>query len=368
MPDPRISKLAKLMVHYSLELKPGQQLVIQTHPLAEELTLAVYEEALKAGAFVTILQNTPGAQEVFFKYASNAQLEYISPLTKQVVETFDAQLQIWSEHNTHSLSGIDPERMAIAARAGAPIMKTHMERSANQELRWCLTVYPTHAMAQDADMSLADYREFVYGAGMLNEADPVSCWKKVGQEQQKMADWLKGRDKVQLKGSNVDLKLSIKDRLFIPCDGKVNFPDGEIFTGPVEDSVEGWVRFKYPAIEYGQEVTDIQLWFEKGRVVKETAGKNQELLTAQLNTDAGARTLGEFGIGTNYGIKRFTKNMLFDEKMGGTIHLAAGAGYPESGSKNQSGIHWDMLCDMNDAEIHVDGDLFYKDGKPVIIT
>ena len=164
----------------------------------------------------------------------------------------------------------------------------------------------------------------------------------------------------------MDLKMSIKDRLFIPCDGQVNFPDGEIFTGPVEDSVEGWVRFKYPAIEYGQEVTDIQLWFEKGRVVKETASKNQELLTAQLNTDAGARSLGEFGIGTNYGITRFTKNMLFDEKMGGTIHLAVGAGYPESGSKNESGIHWDMLCDMNDAEIRVDGDLFYKNGKPVI--
>jgi aminopeptidase len=190
--------------------------------------------------------------------------------------------------------------------------------------------------------------------------------KKVGREQRKLVDWLKGRDQVQLKGSNVDLKMSIKERLFIPCDGKFNFPDGEIFTGPVEDSVEGWVRFKYPAIEHGQEVTDIQLWFEKGRVVKETAGKNQELLTAQLNTDAGARTLGEFGIGTNYAIKRFTKNMLFDEKMGGTIHLAVGAGYPESGSKNESSIHWDMLCDMNNAEIHVDGDLFYKDGKPVI--
>jgi len=366
MPDPRITKLAKVMVYYSLALQPGQQFAILTHPLADEMTLAVYEEAIKAGAFVTILPNTPGAQEVFYKYASDAQLDYVSPLTKTVIETFDAHLRIWSEHNTHSLSGVDPERMAHAARAGAPLMKVSMERSAKEELRWCITVYPTHAMAQDADMSLTDYREFVYGAGMLNEDDPVAHWKKVGREQQKLVDWLKGRDQVQLKGPNVDLKMSIKERHFIPCDGKFNFPDGEIFTGPVEDSVEGWVRFKYPAIEHGQEVTDIQLWFEQGRVVKETAGKNQELLTAQLNTDAGARTLGEFGIGTNYAIKRFTKNMLFDEKMGGTIHLAVGAGYPESGSKNESGIHWDMLCDMNDAEIHVDGDLFYKDGKPAI--
>jgi aminopeptidase len=234
---------------------------------------------------------------------------------------------------------------------------------ANKELRWCGTAFPTHASAQEADMSLADYCEFVYGAGMLNDDDPVAYWKKVGQEQQKLADWLKGRDLVALKGSNVDLKMSIKDRIFIPCDGKENFPDGEIFTGPVEDSVEGWVRFRYPAIFSGEEVTDIVLWFEKGKVVKETASKNQELLTAQLNTDAGARYLGEFGIGTNYGITRFTKEMLFDEKIGGTIHLAVGAGLPESGSKNESGIHWDMLCDMHDAEMRADGELFYRNGK-----
>jgi aminopeptidase len=366
MSDPRVSKLAKLMVHYSLELKPGQQVLIRTHPIAEELTLAVYEEAIQAGAHVFIQNVVPGVDEIFFKHASDAQLDYVSPIRKLITETFDATLNLWTEHNTRALSGIDPKRMARVARAGASLSKLFGERAANGDLRWCLTVFPNQAMAQEADMSLSDYREFVYGAGMLNEDDPVAYWRKVGQEEQKLVDWLKDRDKVQLTGSNVDLKMSIKERVFIPCDGKVNFPDGEIFTGPVEDSVEGWVRFKYPAIEYGQEVTDIQLWFEKGRVVKESASKNQELLTAQLNTDEGARTLGEFGIGTNYGITRFTKNMLFDEKMGGTIHLACGAGYPESGSKNDSGIHWDMLCDMNDAEINVDGELFYKNGKPVI--
>ena len=366
MPDPRITKLAQVMVHYSLALKPGQQVQIRTHPLAEELTLAVYEEAVKAGANVFMQTVTPGADEVFFKYASDAQLDYISPIRKLITETFDASLNIWSEHNPRSLSGVDPQRMARVSKAGAGLQKIFLDRSARGELRWCLTVYPTHAMAQEADMGLMDYREFVFGSMMLNEPDPVAFWKQAGRDQQKLVDWLKGRDRVELKGSNVDLQMSIKERLFIPCDGQLNFPDGEIFTGPVEDSVNGWVRFKYPAIEYGQEVTDIQLWFENGRVVKESASKNQELLTSQLDSDAGARTLGEFGIGTNYGITRFTKNMLFDEKMGGTIHLAAGAGYPESGSKNESGIHWDMLCDMNDAEIYVDGDLFYKNGKPVI--
>jgi aminopeptidase len=283
-----------------------------------------------------------------------------------MVETFDASLNLWTEHNTRELSGIDPGRLARSAKAGAGLNKTFFGRAAKGEMRWCLTAYPSQALAQEADMSLAEHREFVFGAGMLNEEDPLKFWREMGVSERRAAEWLKGRKQVTLKGENADLKLSIDGRTFIPCDGKVNFPDGEIFSGPVEDSVEGWIRFRYPAIEYGQEVTDIELWFEKGRVVKEKASKNQELLTSLLDSDAGARTVGEFGIGTNYGITRFTKNMLFDEKIGGTIHLALGNGYPESGSKNESGIHWDMLCDMNEAEITADGEVFYKDGKLVI--
>ena len=363
MPDPRITKLAQVLVHYSLEIKPGQQFFIRTHPLAEELTLAVYEQAIKAGANVLILPSTPGSEELFYKYASDAQLEHISPVNKLLIETFDASLSIWTEHNTRSLAGIDPTRIAHSSRAGAGVFKTFLTRIAQKEIRWCGTAYPTQASAQEADMSLADYCEFVYGAGMLNDDDPVVYWQKMDQELQGLATRFKGHGQVVLKGSNVDLKMSIKERIFIPCAGKENFPDGEIFTGPVEDSVDGWVRFRYPAIDNGQEVTDIALWFDQGKVVKETATKNQQLLTAQLNSDAGARRLGEFGIGTNYGITSFTKNMLFDEKIGGTIHLAVGAGLPESGSKNESGIHWDMLCDMHDAEILVDGELFYKNGK-----
>jgi aminopeptidase len=364
--DPRVEKLAKVLVGYSIALKPGDQFLLRTTPLAEELNLAVYEEAVKAGAHILVQQRIPGAEEIYYKYASDMQLDHVSPVDKMVIETFDASLYIEAEHNTRSLSGIDPTRMARARKAGAPLSKTFFERSARGEYRWGLTVYPTHAMAQDADMNLADYREFVYGAGMLNEDDPVAFWKAEGEKQGKLVKWLMGRDKAVLKGSNVDVSLSIKERVFIPCDGKYNFPDGEIFTGPVEDSVNGWIRFRYPAIYDSQEITDIELWFENGKVVKEKASKNQELLTALLNTDAGSRYLGEWGIGTNYGIQRFTKNMLFDEKIGGTIHFAVGAGYPESGSKNESGLHWDMLCDMAESEISVDGDLFYKDGKPAI--
>lgn len=366
MPDPRITKLVEVLVHYSLELKPGQQVALRTSPLAEELNLAFFEEAIKAGAHVFALQSIPGAEEIFFKHVSDEQLDFIAPVRKMIYETFDAMMVIQAEHNTRSLAGIDPARIARNRKALAPLTKIYMERAASGDLRWNLTVYPTHAMAQDAEMNLADYREFVYGAGMLNEQDPLAFWREEGRRQRELIAWLAGRDQVRLKGANIDMTLSIQGRTFKEADGKYNFPDGEIFTGPVEESANGWVRFAYPAIYGGQEVADIELWFENGKVVKEKAAKNQELLTALLDTDAGARFLGEWGIGTNYGIQRFTKNMLFDEKMGGTIHFAVGASYPETGGRNESGLHWDMLCDMNDAEIAVDGDLFYKNGKTVV--
>ena len=207
MPDTRLSKLAKVLVHYSLEIQPGQQFVINTHPLAEELTLLVYEEAVRAGANVLVQSRTPGADELFFKYASDDQLDHVSPTSKLISETFDASLTIWTAHNTRSLSGIDPARMARASRAGAGVFKTFLDRMAKRELHWCGTSFPTNASAQEADMSLADYREFVYGAGMLNEDDPVACWKKVGLELRKLVDGFKGHEQVVLKGSNVDLNL-----------------------------------------------------------------------------------------------------------------------------------------------------------------
>ena len=366
MPDPRVTKLAKVLVHYSTEVQKGQQVIIRTSPIANELTLAVYEEVVKAGAHPFVTNDVPGTQETFYKFASEEQLDYVSPITKMIVETFDVYINLWADYNTRDLSGVDPSRMARSRKAQSANNQVFMKRSAEGTLKWTVTVFPNNAMAQEADMSLRNYENFVYGAGLLDDDDPVSLWRGEGLKQQKLIQWLKGRDKAVIKGSNVDITLSIKERAFIECSGKANFPDGEIFTGPVEDSVNGWIRFKYPAIFSGQEITDIELWFENGKVVKEKASKNQELLTSALNTDAGSRFLGEWGIGTNYGIQRFTKNMLFDEKIGGTIHFAVGAGYPESGSKNESGLHWDMLCDMSDAEINVDGDLFYKNGKPVV--
>jgi len=364
--DPRISKLAQILIHYSLEIKPNQLFSIRSNPLAEELALAVYREAIRTGAHVFLNLNLPGADEIFLKNASDEQLDFVSPLRKLVIETFDATLSIGAEFNTRALSNVSPDRIARIQKANAPLSKLFMERAARNEVRWCATEYPSQASAMEADMSLSEYQDFVYGAGWLDQPDPVTLWREEGQRQRKLISWLAGKDQVQIKGADIDLSFSIKGRPFEPADGKYNFPDGEIFTGPVEDSANGWVRFQYPAIYAGREVIDIELWFEDGKVVKEKSSKGQDLLTSLLNTDPGARYLGEWGIGTNYAIQRFTKNMLFDEKIGGTIHFALGLGYPETGSKNNSGIHWDMLCDMKESEIMIDGELFYKDGKPVI--
>lgn len=366
MTDPRIKKLAKTLVNYSLDIQPGDQFQIRTTPLAQDLALAVYEEAIIAGAHVLTTITLPDSEELFYKFANDEQLEFVSPVRKLIVENFDAILAIGADFNTRSLSGVDPERLSINRKASTQITKIFLERSAKEELRWCYTEYPTYASAQEADMSLLDYQEFVFGAGLLNEPDPVELWKTEGKRQRELIDWLAGKDMVAINGENIELSFSIKGRKFKEADGKYNFPDGEIFTGPVEDSVNGHVRFSYPAIYEGQEVIDVQLEFEDGKVVAESAQKGEQLLTAILNTDPGARFLGEWGIGTNYGIQRFTKNMLFDEKIGGTIHFALGSGYPETGSENESAIHWDMLCDMSKSEITIDGEAFYRNGKFLI--
>ena len=248
MPDPRISKLAKVLVHYSLQIKPGQQVFLQTTPLADELSLAFYEEATKAGAHILVQNTIPGMLEVFLKNASNEQLDFEMPIRRSIYETFDARMVIEADSNTRELAGVDPKRIARQRKTHGPLFKLFVDRLAKGEMRWCLTVYPTDAAAQEANMSLSDYREFVYGAGMLNEDDPVAYWKEEAARQQKLVDWLAGHKQAVLKGENVDLSMSIDGRTFIPCAGDQNFPDGEIYTSPVEDSVNGWIRFKYPAI------------------------------------------------------------------------------------------------------------------------
>ena len=367
MTDPRIKKLAHLLVNYSVTVSPGDKVIVEGDATGEPLLKAVYAEVLQAGGHPLLMGGIPGTRELLFRYASDEQLQHVPEPLKLVTETYDARISIIAEENTKALSNSDPAKQVLYAQGRRGIMKTFMERSASGELQWTVALFPTNACAQDAEMSLSEYEDFVYDACLPDTDDPVGYWQRFSAWQERIVAWLKGRERVHVVGPETDLRMNIAGRSFINCDGRYNMPDGEVFTGPVEDSVEGHVCFSYPAIYQGREVTGVRLWFKKGRVVKASAEKNEDFLLKTLDTDEGSRRVGEFAIGTSKGITRFTREMLFDEKISGSFHMALGAGYPESGSKNESAIHWDMLCDLRDGgEIRVDDTLLYKDGEFVI--
>lgn len=367
MADPRIVRLAKLLTNYCVEVQPGDKVIINSSPLAMPLVRETYREVIRAGGHPMTRLQDDSLYEILLKEGNDDQLSFIPDPIKIVQETYDCSIGIRGSDNTRTFSGVDLDRQTMARNATRELMATSMRRSAAGEFRWVGTLFPTPAYAQEADMSLSDYEDFVYGACYVDKEDPVAEWRKLSEMQQKLVDWLAGKKEVKVQGPNVDLTLSIEGRTFINSDGKKNMPSGEIFTGPVEDSVNGWVRFTYPAIQSGREVSGIELYFEDGKVAKATAKKNEAFLHSMLDSDPGARYLGEFAIGTNNGIDRFTKSILFDEKIGGTIHMAVGAGYPETGSTNQSSVHWDMICDMRDGgKIWVDGIDFYESGRFLI--
>jgi aminopeptidase len=367
MADPRVEKLADLLVNYSVEVRPGDKVLIKGPSAAEPLVRALYVRALQVGGYPFVQLTLPDEQELFYRNASVEQLQYVSEPLKLFNETYDVHIHILAEVNTKTLNNIDPELLTIRRRATAEISRRFYDRAARKEARWTLALFPTQAHAQDAEMSLSEYEDFVYNACMPDMADPVGYWKTVSTRQARIIDWLQDKQSVHVIGPETDLRLSIAGRKFINCDCKENVPDGEVFTGPVENSVDGHVYFSYPSIYGGREVSGIRLWFEKGKVVKATADKNEAFLLKTLDTDEGSRYVGEFAIGTNEGIDRFTGEILFDEKIGGSFHMALGEGYPESGSQNHSGLHWDMICDLRSGgEIWVDGQLLYKNGNFVI--
>jgi aminopeptidase len=362
--DQRIDRLAKLLIHYSLRLKKGQLIKIQGEVVTLPLIKAAYEEAVRIGAHPYTQINIPENDEAMLRHGNPDQLVYISPLAKMEIDKIDALLVIWGSSNTRYLAGIEPKRQALKQKARKPIFNRMFSRVAREEMRWVGTQFPTHADAQEADLSLADYEDFVYSAGHIMSADPIAHWKKMGKEQVRLKKILDRVDRIHVQSKDTDLKLRVKGRKWVSCHGTQNFPDGEIFTSPLEDTANGRIRYSFPAVYGGREVEDVRLDFRNGKVVGETAGKNQAYLTAMLDMDKGARYLGEFAIGTNYEIKRFSKNILFDEKIGGTCHLAVGASIPEAGGTNKSGLHWDMVCDLRkDAQIASDGKIIYRDGR-----
>lgn len=366
MTDIRAQKFAKIIVDHSTHIQPGDRVAIASTTAAEPVLRALFELILDRGGHPHLLQDLPGQDEIFFAHASDAQLDFTPEFHKMALEQFEVYIKIAAETNTRSLTNLDIARQTRRLRGLAPLLERQLRRGADKSLRWVSTLFPTNAYAMEAEMGFQEYQDFVFRACHADEdtPDPVAYWQGVEKDQLRIANRFEGHDKVEVRGPNADLSLSIKGRKFQNASGEHNLPDGEIYTGPVEDSANGWVRYTYPAILKGREVEGIELTFEQGKVVTASAIKNQDFLRQMLDTDAGARYLGEFAIGTNFQIDRFTRNILFDEKIGGSFHTAVGAGYPETGSQNKSIIHWDMICDLRrDSEILVDGEVVYRDGE-----
>lgn len=365
MRDPRLEKLADVLVNYSVGVKKDQLVRITGAPVSLPLVMAIYRKVLEAGGHPFLRMAPEEAQENFLKIASEEQLKFLNPINLFEIEKIDCSIGIWADENTRSLTNVDPKRVGMSQAARKPIMEIFLKRAADKKLRWCGTQFPTQASAQDAEMSLAEYENFVFGAGLLDLENPVAGWKKMSEGQQRLADLLNGKSDYRVKADNgTDVRMSVAGRRWINCDGHENFPDGEVFTGPVLDSVNGVICFSFPAVHHGREVQDVRLTFKDGKVVDASASKGEAFLISMLDTDAGSRLLGECAIGTNYHIRQYTRNTLFDEKIGGTVHFAVGAGYPETGNTNQSGLHWDMVVDLRKGGfIEIDGIRISENGQ-----
>jgi aminopeptidase len=364
--NPFYKKLAEIAIKYSTKVKEGQRVMIRGSNVAQELALALYIEILKAGGHPFIDLYIEGEKEALLKYGDDNQIVYIDKVIMDAFDEFDALISIRSTYNTHSFGAFDQKRVSkmVGSEAQKKIYTTIQEREIKGELEWLVVPFPCEAYAQEANMDIITYSEFMKKALFLDKEDPIGEYRKMNKKQEKIVNYLNETETIQVHGEDTNLTLSVKGRKWINCSGERNLPDGEVFTSPVEDSVNGHIRFTYPGIYSGQEVEDIYLEFKDGNVSKAEAAKNQDLLKHIIKID-GANLLGEFAVGTNYGITQFTKNMLFDEKIGGTLHCALGFGPKETGSKNESSIHWDILKDMSieGSKILADDEIIYKEGE-----
>jgi aminopeptidase len=364
MRDQRAEALAQILVRYSTRVAKGDVCVIQSTTAAEVLVQAVYEEVLRAGGLPVMQLATSGAQAAFFELADGEQLDWIPPTAQWAAENADVRIAIMADVNSRELSKADPKKQARAQKARKAIMETSMRRSAAGEYRWSLTLFPTHAYASEAGMSLREYEDFYYAACLATDDEPVTAWRRQSDQVKRLAEWIDGREEVRVTAPGTDVTLGVAGRSWIPCVGEHNMPDGEFFTGPVEDSANGVVAFSFPASYGGRTVSGVRFRFEDGKIVDASAEQGEEFLIEMLDTDPGARRLGELGIGTNYGIATGTKEILLDEKIGGTVHMAIGMSYPETGGTNSSAVHWDMVCDLRaGGSIRVDGTELQRDGR-----
>ncbi len=359
MVDERIGKLARVLVDYSTEVGEGDQVLISGEVGAGPLIKALYARLLQVGAAPVTQISLPGMQELFFEHAQEIHYDEIPGVTRAVIEGVDAQIMINAPSNTRALANVDPAKQQALQMRNKPLSEVVLKKD-----RWVVTLFPTEALAQEAQSSLSEYEEFAFEAMGLNEEDPVRYWNEKYAEQERLIGRLEEAREIHIVGPETDLKLSVEGRKFVNAAGRRNMPCGEVFTGPVEDSANGTVYFGVPAAVAGREISGARLRFEEGKVVEASAEKGEEYLMSLLDADGGSRYLGELGIGTNYGIPRASANVLFDEKLGGTVHLAIGRSYAETGGKNDSSVHTDLVCDLREGgELYADGELIQENGR-----
>src|SRR3990167_5881447 len=364
--DPRVTKQAKILVNYSTKTKKGDRVLIVADWLARPLALEVYKELIRAGSAEVRVNFDVDEQvisrsynefaEAYFKYARPFQIKEFPKLADQELKGIDVWIRLYAQANTRGFANIDAGKISERAKVVRPIIDERVLKT-----RWVITKFPTEAQAQEADMSLADYEEFVFSA--INGVN----WTEKQKEQEKLRKIVDEAKEVHIIGAETDLRMTISGRKSENGDGRFNMPDGEVFTSVVENSTSGFITYTYPAIYLGKEFHNIKLEFAGGKVIKASADKGQADLNKILDMDSGAKRIGELGIGNNFQISKFTKDILFDEKIGGSIHLALGKGYKDTGSKNESGLHWDMIKDLRaGGEMRWDDKLVQRNGRWLI--
>ncbi|MEM2397051.1 MAG: aminopeptidase [Ignisphaera sp.] len=360
------NKFANLIVDYCTGVRNLDEVLISASYEAYPLIIEVFKEVVKRGGYPRLMLNDDVISEIFYRYAPQELLKYLSPIDKYIMENIGVRISIISSMHTKPLVSIEPEKRRIREQALRELREVFMKRESSGDLRWVVTIYPTKALAQEAGMSPLEFEEFIIKAVKIHKEDPVKAWIEQMTEQQKIIEFLSKTDEIKIVDEDTNLTLKVGGRIWVNDDGKNNMPGGEVFTAPYEDSAEGFITFSYPAIYGGTEVEGVKLVFGRGQVIEAKAIKGEEFLKKMLDVDEGAKRIGEFAFGLNYDINRFTKQILLDEKIGGTIHLALGASYPRTKGINKSAIHWDMIKDLRKGVVYVDKDLVYRNGKFIV--
>lgn len=361
-------KYAKVLVEYSVDVQPGDLTVIRTDSyLSQPLIKEIYKQVLLRGAHPVVRMGTEGLNEIFIKYADDAQLEYIDPMLEAEYKLSKKMISIGAPLNVRNMARSDAKKMAKRSSVMKDLSAALMQRVADGDFKWVIADFPTQALAQEAKMSLDEYTDFLVKACYLHFDNPVAKWKEIAAAQKRIENYLNGKSQIRITGEKTDITFNVSGRIWKNCAGEFNFPDGEVYTSPVEDGINGQIYFDFPQIYRGNEAQKVLLTLKDGKVIDAKAEKGEEFLNNMLDMDEGARFVGEIAIGTNDMIQDITGNILFDEKIGGSIHMAVGASYPETGGKNVSGLHWDLIKNMkNGGKIYADGELFYENGKFII--